>query len=259
MFTKQKLAIMLALSVGAFSTEALAGQWDGVFVGLNVGAARSSTKYQTGPDDRSWFKNAQQTAGMWAHGNQDEFRYSPIGGFSLAYNHQIDSFVLGAELGLNAIDAKLDHEGTYKYTTTASFYNPFNYAYQQKTSVKGLYTLRGRAGYAFGDSLLSVTGGLAATSLTTGVGFHDYADDSSPYSAAYTETKRKIGWTAGLTYQHMLPEDFVLKTEFAYVDLGKASLSTPVTQDSDGAYISQMNLSSRARLNVLTIGLEKKI
>jgi len=258
MFTKQRIAIILALSAGMFSTEAFAGQWDGVFVGLNAGAARSSTKYQTGPDDSLWFKNAQQTAGMWAHGDQDEFRYSPIGGLSLAYNHQIDSFVLGAELGLNAIDAKLDHEGTYKYTATNSFYNPYNYTYRQKTSVKGLYTLRERAGYAFGDSLLSVTGGLAATSLTTGVGFHDYADDSSPFSASHTETKRKIGWTAGLAYQHMLPDDFVLKTEFAYVDLGKASFSTPITRDSDGLNEGQMNFSSRARLNVLTIGLEKK-
>lgn len=258
MFTKQKFAIMLAFPVGAFSTEAFAGQWDGVFIGLNAGAAQLSTKYQTGPDDSLWFKNAQQTAGMWAHGNQDESHDSPIGGLSLAYNHQIDSFVLGAELGLNAIDVKLDHEGTYRYTTTAVLYNPYDYTYRQKTSVKGLYTLRGRAGYAFGDSLLSVTGGLAATSLKTGVGFHDYPGDSSPYSAAYTETKRKIGWTAGVAYQHMLPDDFVLKAEFAYVDLGKASFSTPVTQDGNGLNAGRMNFSSRVRLNVLTIGLEKK-
>lgn len=258
MLTKQKLAIMLAFSVGAFSTEAFAGQWDGVFMGLNAGAAQLSTKYQTGPDDTLWFKNAQQTTGMWANGDQDTTRDSPIGGLSLAYNHQIDSFVLGAELGLNAIDAKLDHEGTYKYTATPSFYNPYNYTYRQKTSIKGLYTLRGRAGYAFGDSLLSVTGGLAATSLTTGVGFHDYADDSSPYSASYTQTKWKIGWTAGLAYQHMLHDGFVLKAEFAYVDLGKTSFSTPITMDSDGANAGRMNFSSRVRLNVLTIGVEKK-
>lgn len=258
MFTKQKLAIMLGLSAGMFSTEAFAGQWDGVFVGLNVGAARSGTKYQTGPDDSLWFKNARQTAGMWANGDKDKSSYNPIGGLSLAYNYQIDSFVLGAELGLNAIDAKLDHEGTYKYTATSSFYNPYDYTYRQKTSVQGLYTLRSLAGYAFGDSLLSVTGGLAATSLTTGMGFHDYADDSSPYSAAYTETEPKIGWTAGLAYRYMLSHDFVLKAELAYVDLGKASFSTPVTRDSDGQYAGQMNLSSQVHLNIFTIGVEKK-
>ncbi len=251
MTPKKITTFTLTLLIVLSSINAYAGQWDGFFFGVNTGAALSNAKYKTGPDNVSWFRTTHQTVGMWDNGDQDKSRVSPLVGLSAAYNRQVDSFVFGAELGLNAIAADLGHDGTYQFTAGLTHH----YTYQQKTKIDGLITLRGRVGVAFGDSLLSVTGGLAATQLKTGI---DYSDDYNvPYSASRTKTDFTLGPTVGLAYERLLPDDFALKAELTYVDFGKTRFSTPVTAN-DGSFIADMNFSSEQRLGIFTVGLEKK-
>jgi len=252
MSTKQTITLALAILTCIPFTKAHAEQWDGLFLGINAGVAQSNAKYQTGPDNRSWFLTMGETGGMWNRGNRDKSRFSPIGGLSVAYNSQVDFFVFGAELGLNALNSKLDHTGTYSFLSSNR-----NYTYLQKTNVEGLYTLRGRAGYAFDDSLLSATAGIAATLLKTGLAYSDNYTGASQYTAARSETNPRVGWTVGLAYQHMMPDNIVFKAEFTYVDLGKTDFTTPV-KSGGGTVISRMNFSSQVHLNIFTIGIEKK-
>lgn len=189
---------------------------------------------------------------MWNKGRQNHSKSGSIFGLSAAYNVQVNSFVYGGELGLNGADLKLDNTGTYKYTNQTHYYT-----YTQKAGIQNLLTLRGRAGYAFDHSLLSVTGGIAATSLKTGLNYSDDYSGTGQYTAAHTKTSVKVGWTAGIAYEHKLPDDMALKAEFTHVDFGTSGFTTPIWA-GDGTYEGDMKLSSRVFMNIFSLGIEKK-
>ncbi|MFD2233795.1 outer membrane protein [Phaeospirillum tilakii] len=253
-FIGPRPTIALALAVLAClpGVAARADQWDGWFIGVNAGAALADTSYHTGPDDRSWFHTQGYTADMWNRDRYGDSRPSPVGGLSVAYNTQVDWFVFGGELGLNGLDADLGHTGTHRYTN-----NTHKYTIEQRAEASGLATLRGRVGIAFDDSLLSLTGGLAATWLETGFDYRDDYTGMGQYHASNMKRQLKLGPTIGLAYEYMLPEDFVLKGEYSYVDLGRSTVSGLVIA-GDGTKIADMHSTSALSLNILMIGIEKK-
>lgn len=240
------------MPIGILSTKAYADPWDGLFLGVNAGVARTSSEYTTGPVDFRWAEAPNVSADMWNKGRQDRSKFGPLFGLSAAYNFQFNSFVFGGELGLDAVKTEFENTDTYRYTGLQH-----NYTYTQEARIENLLTVRGRAGYAFGDSLLSVTGGFAGTSLRTGLNYYDDYAGSGKYTASNTETTVKGGWTAGVAYEHRLSDDIALKAEFAYVDFGKTG-STPPILAGDGSYIGGMEYSSGVHMNIFTIGLEKK-
>lgn len=233
-------------------TVAKADTWDGLFIGINAGVVTSAAKYQTGPNDASWFHAQHQTAGMWANGDKTQKSSDPVGGLSIAYNRQTGAFVYGAEAELSFMDVNLQKTGAYPYTSLSQQYN-----YSQNTNAKGLFTLKGRAGYAFGNSLLSATAGVAATDLRTGLDYGDSYTGSSKYIANHEDRKLRLGWEAGIAYQYRLPSDLILKAEYQYIDFGKSSFSTPI-HSVGGDYITQMNFSSKVYLSTFMLGIEKK-
>ena len=84
-------------------------------------------------------------------------------------------------------------------------------------------TLRGRAGYAFDRYMLYGTGGLA---------FGD-VELSTP-GASVSETK--VGWTLGAGLEAALTDNFTLRGEYLYTDLGKVEGSlagTPFSTEFD--------------------------
>lgn len=253
MTPKKIVSFTLTMLIVLSSMNAYAGQWDGFFFGVNAGAVRSNAKYETGPDTVAGGSNLRAfAAGMWANGGREKSGVNPLVGLSAAYNRQVDSFVFGAELGLNTLNAELAHEGTYLYTGSTR-----HYSYQQQTRLDGLITLRGRAGVAFGDSLVSVTGGLAASQLKMGLNYWDDYSGIGRYAAARMKRDFVLGPTVGLAYEHMLPDDFAVKAEFTYVDFGKARFSTPVIA-GDGTWSGNLAISSTQHLSIFTVGLEKK-
>ncbi len=234
-------------------TLAHADTWDGLFIGINAGTATSTSKYQTGPNNESWFKLQNVTESMWKSGNNTRTNDATISAISIAYNRQASALVYGGEIGLSLMDVSMNKNGSYPYIPSNNHY----YNYNQSSKLSGLLIIKGRTGYALGNSLLSVTAGGAATNLRTGLDFEDsYAGDGK-YSASHHDRDVRFGWTAGVSYQYMLPSNFVLKAEYQYFDFGKSSFNTPV-HAGDGTYITQMNYSSKISLNTFMIGVERK-
>lgn len=252
MTAKRAMILALALPIGILSTKAYADRWDGLFLGVNTGDAQMSSAYTTGPVDFRWAAASIVSQDMWNNGRQDRSRSGAIAGLSAAYNVQDNSFVYGAEIGLNAVNLQQGNTDTYQYTSFQHYYT-----YTQEARVDNLLTLRGRAGYAFDRSLLSVTGGIAVTSLKTGVGYFDDYSGIGRYSAAETKTRVKVGWTAGIAYECRLQDDIALKAEYDYVDFGKTSATPPIL-DGAGQYEGGLAFSSRVHMNIFTLGVEKK-
>jgi outer membrane immunogenic protein len=122
---------------------------------------------------------------------------------SLGYNMQTGSWVWGLEADLDWANIK--------ETDTAVCGVP-----GCTTTLKWLGTARGRIGYASDRWFPYLTGGAAFGGLT-----------NSGTSAS--ETKSKLGWTAGAGLEYAFMGAWSAKLEYLYVDLGKTTCTTCFT------------------------------
>ncbi|MDB5551830.1 MAG: outer membrane protein Omp31 precursor [Rhizobium sp.] len=157
--------------------------WTGFYIGVNAGY---------GGDKNSYSINGLGNIASITSGGF-------IGGGQIGYNYQFlgTAFVLGLEADLQAtnIEGKVTILGL-------GIGSKLDY----------LGTVRARLGYAFTDrALIYATGGLAYGRVKTNI--------ANIISFGGTNT----GWTAGAGIEYALTQNWSLKTEYLYVDLGSKS------------------------------------
>ncbi len=183
--------------------------WSGFYVGINGG-------YGWGKS--SWNPTA-------AAGTGDFTVKGPLVGGTLGYNMQTGSFVWGLEA-----DAAVSW---IKGTTTTAFCGVPGC----ETSNRWLATGRGRIGYAWDRWLPYITGGVA------------YGDIKMSRGPLGSETKSKLGWTAGAGVEYAFLGAWSAKAEYLYVDLGKttcgAALCGVDTDVKFTAHIGKIGLNYR--------------
>lgn len=116
-----------------------------------------------------------------------------LGGLTGGYNWQNGQFVFGGETDLQISGAD-DTFAPYKFS------NPW------------FGSLRGRAGMAWNNILVYVTGGIAYGGL-------------KGESGALSETKTHIGWTLGTGVEFGLAQQWSAKIEYLYADLSNRTYS----------------------------------
>jgi outer membrane immunogenic protein len=126
-------------------------------------------------------------------------------GGTLGYNFQTGAIVWGAEGDWDFSTVK----GTATGTATCL-------APGCTTKLKWLATGRGRIGYAFDRWLPFITGGAAFGNV------ENTAVNGS-------ETKSKLGWTAGAGVEYAFLGAWSAKVEYLYVDLGSVTCATCIT------------------------------
>jgi outer membrane immunogenic protein len=131
------------------------------------------------------------------------------GGIEGGYNWQFGQFVAGIEADINASAA----EDTF---APWQFSNPW------------FGTLRGRAGVAFGNTLVFGTAGLAIGGLTV----------DSPGNLSQSRTS--AGWTAGAGVEVGFAPRWSAKAEWLYLDLSDRSFS--VTNNTNGLAANLLRL-----------------
>ena len=132
-----------------------------------------------------------------------DFEHSGIGyayGILGGWNYQMDSFVFGIE-GDWAFGGTVATNDAPTVDTDLSFNN--------------IATLRARAGFALDNTLLYVTGGLAAVDMEFGAVISGPASDS----------KWVYGWTAGGGLEHAFTPNFSGRIEYLYVGLDDADFT----------------------------------
>jgi len=211
-----------------------AHDWTGFYIGANVGGSFASA---TTTDDGGY-----NLAGAQANYSQDDL----IGSGELGYNWQLSpgtqSFVLGAE-----IDA-----GYLGFNSSGVF--PISPGGDTSGFAKvGAYgTARVRAGYAVGDWLPYVTGGLAVGDMHTGAIDTCVTFPCGAGSIDAESSHATVGWTVGAGLAYALPGNWSVKLEYLYVDL---------SQDATG--ISKLTGISRTfttdvHANLVRLGVDYK-
>ncbi|MBZ9693670.1 outer membrane protein [Mesorhizobium sp. CO1-1-9] len=187
-------AMLTVIGGQAFAADAVglgpaAHDWSGVYVGGHLG-------YGFGKTDATY--NLPNTPAI--RGTQDYDVDGFLGGVQIGYDYQVNSAVLGIEADISGADIKghsdeVNVGGGDVYDTKVDWFG----------------SMRARAGYAFGSTLVYGTGGLAIGGVE-----NQYLDGPAD---SYSEKNTKIGWTIGAGLEQAITDHWSANAEYRYVDL----------------------------------------
>ena len=150
-----------------------------------------------------------------------------VGGGQIGYNYQFqNNFVLGFETDIQGADLRgstdwspVQHPGAFNRETSIDYYG----------------TIRARVGYAIDRFLPYVTGGLAYGKLGFSETFISSQNPVWNYAAADSSTK--WGWTVGAGAEYAITNNWSVRAEYLYVNLGNMDYAFSVPNyDSYGYY-----------------------
>ena len=171
--------------------------WSGVYVGghggYTSGAMGFRTVFQTIVANalrNSTFESDMHASGLLA-AHAQRVEGGTFGGY-VGYNMQFDDIVLGIEADYThagLVGTSTDEIARFM-TTTNGYYNAVDLAGIASTKIQDYGTVRGRAGYAFGNVLPFVTAGLAIgrARISDTVAIQAYEYDQATYKANLTAT-----------------------------------------------------------------------
>jgi outer membrane immunogenic protein len=199
--------------------------WTGFYIGLNAGGifssgSRSLTLIDPHAGVDGAFLNNALPGGLGSGST------GFIGGGQAGYNWQTGSFVLGVET---------DFDGTTlsksRNLLGAGFWNPYlgttdNLTLNSKVSLDWLGTTRGRVGFVVTPDnrfMIYGTGGVAYGGGSAHVSIYDSA--ANAFWSGNPSASR-VGWTVGAGAEYAFTNNWTLRGEYLYVDLGSRSFNT---------------------------------
>ncbi len=239
------LALVLASPAAA---QDVYGPWTGFYAGVNAGAGFGKTNAAT-------TGQAAVNNSTVADGARPPFTKLDSEGFvaggQFGYNWQMGNWIYGIETDLQDADVRSTRNNV---TTGSAFPGTRNNVFRQELEYFG--TLRGRLGYAWGSTLLYGTGGLAYGNVNNSANF------SGPLPGAVAQfgggiNNTKYGYAAGGGIEQALGNNWSIKTEYLYYDLGSNSVPVGVIPGSGGAGTGY-NVKFDNRGHVARVGLNYK-
>src|ERR1700731_1216786 len=175
--------------------------WDGFYVGGYYGDAISQSSAKT-PILTEPFARIGEI-------NVNDHQFTA--GVTAGYNRKIGSnFLVGVE-------------GDVGYLGFNRTFQEFNAVVAVGEKDDWYATLRARAGYLTGPSLLYVTGGAAFVHTTDSFGGVVPPLGAPPFFAPAASTTTRTGWTAGGGIETKLSRNWSAKTEYLYIETGTNS------------------------------------
>ncbi len=192
--------------------------WSGFYAGVNGGYAWGAESSRL---------NASATDITAATAQAVSSKLSTDGGFGggqLGYNLQRDRFVVGVEADIQggSTAGRTHSEAASSNITTDAW---------AKSRLDWFGTVRGRAGYAYGGSLVYATGGFAFGGARNSFG--ESVNATSPVAASQNTTL--TGYVVGGGVETALTPSWSVKAEYQYINLGSTNLSTADDGFSYGA------------------------
>lgn len=197
--------------------------WDGFYIGGHAGDAFAASSYINDPASTPLGGNAG------IYGQDREF--GPLfGGLQAGYNYVTNrGFLLGAEADFSFPD-RLESSLPLNFSSLGpSILN-------DRVQIFG--SLRGRAGYTFGDWLVYGTGGFAYS--------RDLIESADTSGDTDTRNIWRPGWTAGAGVEVRLTPDWSAKLEYTFSDFARSNTFLPVAGEI---------YSSDLKLQTVSLGL----
>ncbi len=198
--------------------------WTGAYVGVHAGYGILNTKRNdTAFGSGSSSVTSGSGGGNYA-GSQHTNASGALGGVQLGYNRQYGALVVGLEADIAAASIKGSTlaTGSAFSSSSGSGFGGGSSSLYASSRLTGIGTLRARLGYAVDRALFYVTGGLAYGKIENNVTYAVITPDWSG-SVSSSQSKWKTGWALGGGMEYAITNNWSLKTEALYYDLGKKS------------------------------------
>ena len=167
---------------------------------------------------------------------------SAAGGIQAGYNYQASSVVWGLEGSLTDLSGKSSYTFVPPYPGFGG-----NYHLNFTDEVSWIATARGRIGLAIDRTLVYATAGVAFGHVS-----HEQAFGGGGVpNFLNAEDGLRMGWTIGGGLEHKLGENWSVKADYLYVDLGKSSIETAPAL---GAYFVTRSVYDD-QLHLINVGL----
>jgi outer membrane immunogenic protein len=234
---KKLLFVSYAIVSSVFLTKAAnaaditapsAYDWTGFYIGVQGGYAWSHSNGDVSiPESSDIGDTARGLADDVLSGEIDGSSF--VGGATVGANYQVNNWLIGVEgdlsvLGIDeersdsAVDGDVD--GDYEATGTDHLDGDV------------FATMRLRAGWVAGNTLLYVTGGLAYTDAEVSRTLDWSYEDDCPIVGAGLQRCHSgseefgMGWTVGAGLEHAFNESWSVKAEYLYADFGEVDFDT---------------------------------
>lgn len=187
--------------------------WTGGYVGVNIGGGFGKFKH---PFD--------VTGGAPLNGSLDITAGGFLGGVQAGYNWQNSGFVLGAEADFQGSAVKAEDS----ISLNAGGPGGLNLNGEAGTKVQWFGTVRARVGVTPVDRLLVYgTAGLAYGKVKSYINANASVGGVPPVSIIDAgKSSTKAGWTVGAGAEYAFTNNWSIKSEYLYTDLGKTTLIT---------------------------------
>jgi outer membrane immunogenic protein len=196
--------------------------WTGCYVGGNAGIAWGRSELTHTPTG-AWVGDADAPI-LSAGGSSDIDTTGFTAGGQIGCNWQgpTSRWVIGFEVDAAYLDLDEETTNSVNFVAPGSVGN-----FRQETNIDWLVTARLRAGYAFAERWLAyVTGGFAFghAEISQSIFF-----TATGTTASGSDSATKAGWVVGAGLEYAWTNNWILRGEYLYVDLGtvSATLTNP--------------------------------
>jgi outer membrane immunogenic protein len=203
--------------------------WSGFYVGVNGGYGFGKSSWSDDNNPGSTLVNPFTTTSPGT--NTGDFSVSgPLAGLTGGLTYQLNALAFGIEgdidwSGLKGSAAPANGFCNLPVTSSAAGLNC-------QTKLEWLSTIRARVGYANDFLFVYATAGGAFGTVgaaITGVGV-----SGSPGASGVSQTNTAFGWTGGAGIEWAFLENFSVKAEYLFVDLGHVSCNMQLSCGVDG-------------------------
>ncbi len=183
-----------------------------------------------------------------------------IAGGQAGFNWQSGKFVFGIE-GDWEWSGQRDNLQINNWLASSVVVAPSGYTYSDEHKLNWLATLRGRLGWANGNSLWYVTGGAAWGGVQSNYAFQavNAATFATAPAAAGFGTSTRTGWTLGGGVETSLgwmgANNWSAKIEYLYLDLGSTTDTFNVPRAGNPASAYTITSTSHITDNIIRLGL----
>lgn len=221
-------AILIAFSTSSYAADVVGNEppvpeasipvfsWTGGYIGLNAGGGFGTFDHPFSVVDPTTTPATQLLGG-----SLDITAGGFIGGVQAGYNWQSGQVVYGVEADFQGSTVKAED----KLDLNVGGVGGVDLSGKAGTKVDWFGTVRARIGYAASDRFMVYgTGGLAYGHVKSYINGDITSGGALVGSIDESKSKTKAGWTIGAGAEYAITNNWTLKSEYLYTDLGKTTL-----------------------------------
>jgi outer membrane immunogenic protein len=243
----------------AYSAMAMAApvpqSWAGFYIGVHGGWGWSDTSAtaSSGP-----LTGALAAPSLFLPAAYDVGSDGAVFGGQIGYNWQAGNWVFGVEGDFSGTGMSGFQSQALQLNPVFPLVPPGGTSFMSQ-DINWIASVRGRLGYAWGPSLLYVTGGAAWADV-------DYRADANPtafapgccaFPASFGKTRS--GWTIGGGFEHMITGNWTVRGEYLYYSFDGETVTGPIVSSFVPAFTSNATYTfDKLDLHVLRAGLNYK-